>query len=89
VAGAVRWGRGRALRKVGQIACVATLGVECSAVAKFAVDREIPAKRESRFLGALAAAQPLALDGVETRIYADSGTAAANPIGPGDRLVRA
>ena len=38
-------------------------------------------------LGALAAAQPLALDGIETRIYADSVAASANPIGPDDRLI--
>ena len=39
-------------------------------------------------LGALAATAPLALDGVERRIYADSVAASANPIGPDDRLIQ-
>jgi hypothetical protein len=38
-------------------------------------------------LGALAATQPAAFDGIETKIYADSVAASANPIGPDDRLV--
>jgi len=39
-------------------------------------------------LGALAAAQPSAFDGIEARIYADSLAASANPIGEDDRLIQ-
>ena len=39
-------------------------------------------------LGALAAVQPAALDGIERRIYANSLAASANPIGVDDRLIQ-
>ena len=39
-------------------------------------------------LGALAATHPTALDGIETRIYADSVAASANPVGPDDRMIQ-
>ena len=39
-------------------------------------------------LGALAAVQPAAMDGIERKIYADSLAASANPVGEDDRLVR-